>query len=75
MYLPLKRQTDYPPHMKVKDVIKLLERMVGIWLGLEVVIGSLSIRTNLERLQYSGKLSVDVPPGTLNSILKQASLR
>ncbi|HWB19721.1 MAG TPA: type II toxin-antitoxin system HicA family toxin [Phycisphaerales bacterium] len=63
--------------MKYRDVIKLLER--DGW-NLDRTIGS--------HLQYrhpaklgtvtvpsGGKLNHDVPPGTLNSILKQAGLK
>ncbi len=61
--------------MKVKDVIKLLEGD-----------GWYLVRTKGSHRQFkhpskqgtvtvSGKLSVDVPPGTLNSILKQAGLK
>jgi predicted RNA binding protein YcfA (HicA-like mRNA interferase family) len=61
--------------MKVKGVIKLLEGD-----------GWYLVRTKGSHRQFkhpskpgtvtvSGKLSVDVPPGTLNSILKQAGLK
>jgi predicted RNA binding protein YcfA (HicA-like mRNA interferase family) len=61
--------------MKVKDIIKLLEGD-----------GWFLVRTKGSHRQFkhpskpglvtvSGKLSVDVPPGTLNSILKQAGLK
>lgn len=61
--------------MKVKDIIKLLEGD-----------GWYLVRTKGSHRQFkhpskpglvtlSGKLSVDVPPGTLNSILKQAGLK
>jgi predicted RNA binding protein YcfA (HicA-like mRNA interferase family) len=61
--------------MKVKDVIKLLEGD-----------GWYLVRTKGSHRQFkhpstpglvtvSGKLSVDVPPGTLNSILKQTELK
>jgi predicted RNA binding protein YcfA (HicA-like mRNA interferase family) len=61
--------------MKVKDVIKMLEND-GWYLA----------RTKGSHRQYkhpnksgtvtvAGKASIEVPPGTLNSILKQAGLR
>ena len=61
--------------MRVKEVIKLLEED-----------GWYPARTKGSHRQFkhpaksgtvtvSGKLSVDVPPGTLNSILKQAGLK
>lgn len=61
--------------MKVKDVIKLLEGD-----GWHLVRTKGSHRQFKHPLKpglvtVSGKLSVDVPPGTLNSILKQAGLK
>lgn len=61
--------------MKVRELIKLLEED-----------GWYQVRTRGSHRQFhhsskpgtvtvSGKLSVDVPPGTLNSILKQAGLK
>lgn len=61
--------------MKVRGLIKLLEED-----------GWYQVRTRGSHRQFhhsskpgtvtvSGKLSVDVPPGTLNSILKQAGLK
>jgi len=75
MRLLLGRQTDYYSHMKVKDVIKQLEED-GWYLA----------RTRSSHRQFkhpnksgtvtvSGKPNIDVPPGTLNSILKQAGLK
>ena len=73
--LSLAKETPYHPHVKVKEVIKLLEDD-GWYLA----------RTKGSHRQFkhpaksgtvtvSGKPSVDVPPGTLNSILKQADLK
>jgi predicted RNA binding protein YcfA (HicA-like mRNA interferase family) len=61
--------------MKVGKVIKLIEADGWYW-----------VRTKGDHRQYhhprkpgtvtvAGKLSVDVPPGTLNNILKQAGLK
>jgi predicted RNA binding protein YcfA (HicA-like mRNA interferase family) len=61
--------------MKVKELIKLIESD-----------GWFLMRTKGSHRQYkhssksgavtiSGKLSVEVPPGTLNSVLKQANLK
>ena len=61
--------------MKVRDVIKQLEE-----------VGWVLKRTRGSHRQYkhpakpglvtvAGKLSADLPPGTLNSILKQADLK
>jgi predicted RNA binding protein YcfA (HicA-like mRNA interferase family) len=75
MRLPLTEKTAYYSRMKVKEVIKLLEKD-GWYLA----------RTRGSHHQFkhwnksgtvtvSGKPSIDVPPGTLNSILKQAGLK
>lgn len=61
--------------MKVKDVIKLLE---GDGWYLVRTKGSHRQFKHLSKpgtVTVSGKLSVDIPPGTLNSILKQAGLK
>jgi predicted RNA binding protein YcfA (HicA-like mRNA interferase family) len=61
--------------MKVREVIRLLEQD-----------GWRHVRTRGSHRQYqhsvkpgtvtvAGKLSIDVPPGTLNSILKSAGLK
>ncbi|MEO7623436.1 MAG: type II toxin-antitoxin system HicA family toxin [Gallionella sp.] len=61
--------------MKVKELIALIESA-----------GWLQVRQKGSHRQFhhpsksgtvtvSGKLSVDVPPGTLNSVLKQAGLK
>jgi predicted RNA binding protein YcfA (HicA-like mRNA interferase family) len=61
--------------MKVREIIKIIE-----------ADGWFLVRTKGDHRQYhhpeksgtvtvAGKFSVDVPPGTLNSILKQAGLK
>ena len=61
--------------MKVKEIIKLLEKD-----------GCVLVRTRGSHRQYhhpikvgtvtlSGKESIDIPVGTLNSVLKQAGLK
>jgi predicted RNA binding protein YcfA (HicA-like mRNA interferase family) len=61
--------------MKVRKVIKLIEADGWSW-----------VRTKCDHRQFhhpvkpgtvtvAGKLSEEVPPGTLNSILRQAGLR
>jgi hypothetical protein len=52
-----------------------LRKTVGIWREQKEAIDSLSIVTGQAPVTVSGKLSIDVPPGTLNSILKQAGLK
>ncbi len=61
--------------MKVRDIIKLLEQR-GWYLARTK--GSHRQFKNPDRpgtVTVSGKPNVDVPPGTLNSILKQAGLK
>jgi predicted RNA binding protein YcfA (HicA-like mRNA interferase family) len=73
--LPLIRKTPYDAGVKVRDVIRQLEDD-GWYLA----------RTRGSHRQFkhpskpgtvtvSGKPGIDVPPGTLNSILKQAGLK
>lgn len=61
--------------MKVKDVIKLIEK--DGWF-LERTRGShrqFHHQTKPGTVTVSGKESVEMPPGTLNSVLKQAGLK
>lgn len=61
--------------MKVREVVKLLE--AGGWY-LARTRGShrqYKHPTKAGTVTVSGKPNVDVPPGTLNSILKQAGLK
>jgi predicted RNA binding protein YcfA (HicA-like mRNA interferase family) len=61
--------------MKVKEILKLLEE--GGWY-LARTRGShrqLKHHNRPGTVTVSGKPSIDVPPGTLNSILKQAGLK
>jgi predicted RNA binding protein YcfA (HicA-like mRNA interferase family) len=61
--------------MKVREVIKMIEADGWFW-----------VRTKGDHRQYhhptkpgtvtvAGKLSADMPPGTLNSVLRQAGLK
>jgi len=61
--------------MKVKEMIKLLED--DGWLLVRTKGSHRQFRhpTKPVTVTVSGKLSLDVPPGTLNSILKQAGLK
>jgi predicted RNA binding protein YcfA (HicA-like mRNA interferase family) len=61
--------------VKVRDVIKLIE--ADGWF-LARTTGShrqFHHPTKPGTVTVAGKLSIDVPPGTLNSILKQAGLK
>jgi len=68
-------KTSYILLVKVKDVIKLLEED-GWYLAR--TRGSHRQFKHSEKsgaVTVAGKASIDVPPGTLNSILKQAGLK
>jgi predicted RNA binding protein YcfA (HicA-like mRNA interferase family) len=73
--LPLTGETSYYPYMKVKEVIKALEE--DGWYLARTKGGHRQFKHPAKDgvVTVSGKPSVDVPPGTLNSILKQAGLK
>lgn len=75
MRLPQAGETFYYPHMKVKEVIKALED--DGWYLARTKGSHRQFRhpTKPGTVTVSGKSSVDVPLGTLNSILKQAGLK
>lgn len=62
-------------NMKVRDVLKLLK--ADGWYRVRARGGHRQFKhpTKRGRVTVSGKLSHDIPPGTLNSILKQAGLQ
>jgi predicted RNA binding protein YcfA (HicA-like mRNA interferase family) len=61
--------------MKVIDVLKLLRK--DGWYLIPSRGGHRQYKHTIKpgRVTVSGKLSHDLPPGTLNSILKQAGLK
>ena len=61
--------------MKVKDLISLIES--GGWYQVRQKGSHRQFHHSIKTgsVTIAGKLSVDVPPGTLNSVLKQASLK
>jgi predicted RNA binding protein YcfA (HicA-like mRNA interferase family) len=61
--------------MKVKEVIKLLEDDGWYLARTRGSHRQFKHPTKSGTVTVSGKSNVDVPPGTLNSILKQASLK
>jgi predicted RNA binding protein YcfA (HicA-like mRNA interferase family) len=61
--------------MKVKEVIKLLEGDGWYLVRTKGSHRQFKHPSKLGLVTVSGKLSIDVPPGTLNSILKQAGLK
>jgi predicted RNA binding protein YcfA (HicA-like mRNA interferase family) len=62
--------------MKVRDVLKLLNDDDG-WYRVRARGGHRQFKHPMKpgRVTVSGKLSHELPPGTLNSILKQAGLK
>jgi predicted RNA binding protein YcfA (HicA-like mRNA interferase family) len=75
MRLPLVRETSYYPHMKVKEVIKVLEEDGWYLARTKGSHRQFKHPAKAGTVTVSGKPNVDVPPGTLNSILKQAGLK
>jgi predicted RNA binding protein YcfA (HicA-like mRNA interferase family) len=61
--------------MKVKEIIKLLEKDGWYQARMRGSHRQFNHPNKLGTVTVSGKLSVDIPPGTLNSILKQAGLK
>jgi predicted RNA binding protein YcfA (HicA-like mRNA interferase family) len=61
--------------MKVKEVIKALEDDGWYLSRTKGSHRQFKHPTKAGTVTVSGKSSVDVPPGTLNSILKQAGLK
>lgn len=61
--------------MKVKEVIKLLEDDGWYLARTKGSHRQFKHSTKPGTVTVSGKLSIDIPPGTLNSILKQAGLK
>jgi predicted RNA binding protein YcfA (HicA-like mRNA interferase family) len=75
MWLPLDYDSSYYSGVKVKEVIKLLADDGWYLARTRGSHRQLKHPTKLGTVTVSGKPSVDVPPGTLNSILKQAGLK
>jgi predicted RNA binding protein YcfA (HicA-like mRNA interferase family) len=61
--------------MKVREVIKLLEDRGWYLARTKGSHRQFKHATKPGTVTVSGKASVDVPPGTLNSIIKQAGLK
>ena len=61
--------------MKVKEAIKLLEE--DGWQLTRIRGSHRQFKHSLKAgtVTVAGKLSIEIPPGTLNSILKQAQLK
>ncbi|WNZ25583.1 type II toxin-antitoxin system HicA family toxin [Leptolyngbya sp. NK1-12] len=61
--------------MKVREVIKLLEEDGWYQVRMRGSHRQFHHLSKPGTVTVSGKSSVDIPPGTLNSILKQAGLK
>jgi predicted RNA binding protein YcfA (HicA-like mRNA interferase family) len=61
--------------MKVRELIKLLEEDGWYQVRMRGSHRQFHHLSKPGTVTVSGKLSVDIPPGTLNSILKQAGLK
>jgi len=61
--------------MKVKEVIKLIEKDGWFQIAQQGSHRQFKHKTKTGRVTIAGKLSKDIPAGTLNSILKQAGLK
>ncbi|MEB3884355.1 type II toxin-antitoxin system HicA family toxin [Lyngbya sp. CCY1209] len=61
--------------MKVKEVIKILENDGWYQVRTRGSHRQFHHSTKSGTVTVSGKLNVDMPPGTLNSVLKQAGLK
>jgi predicted RNA binding protein YcfA (HicA-like mRNA interferase family) len=75
MRLPLAGETSYYLDMKVKEVIKVLEDDGWYLARTKGSHRQFKHPTKTATVTVSGRPSIDVPPGTLNSILKQAGLK
>ena len=61
--------------MKVKELIKLIEKDDWFLVRIKGSHRQFHHQTKSGTVTIAGKESVDVPTGTLNSILKQAGLK
>jgi predicted RNA binding protein YcfA (HicA-like mRNA interferase family) len=66
---------DYHIRMKVKEILKLLE--ADGWYVARTKGSHRQLKHPNKRgtVTVAGKFSIDMPPGTLSSILKQAGLK
>jgi predicted RNA binding protein YcfA (HicA-like mRNA interferase family) len=61
--------------MKVKDLIDVLETDGWFQIRVKGSHRQFHHRSKPGTVTVAGKSSVDIPPGTLNSVLKQAGLK
>ncbi len=75
MSLTLSFSVHYHDNMKVREVIKLIEAEGWFWVRTKGDHRQFHHATRPGTVTVAGKLSEAVPPGTLNSILRQAGLK
>ena len=61
--------------MKVRELIRAIERDGWVQVRTRGSHRQFTHSTRSGTVTVSGRLGVDVPPGTLNSVLKQAGLK
>jgi predicted RNA binding protein YcfA (HicA-like mRNA interferase family) len=61
--------------MKVRELIKIIEEDGWYQVRVKGSHRQFHHPRKLGTVTIAGKLSVDIPPGTLNSVLKQAGLK
>ena len=61
--------------MKVRELLALINKDGWYWVGNEGSHRQFKHPTKPGRVTVSGKPNDDLPPGTLNSILKQSGLK
>ena len=75
MWLPLICQVAYHARVKVRDVVKQLEKDGWYLARTKGSHRQFKHLTKQGTVTVAGKPNIDVPVGTLNAILKQAGLK
>ena len=73
--LPVADESSYDAGVKVRDLIRLLEDDGWYLTRTKGSHRQFKHQTKGGTVTVAGKPNIDVPPGTLNSILKQAGLK
>ena len=61
--------------MKVRELVKMIERDGWVQVRMKGSHRQFKHPVKSGTVTVSGKAGIDVPPGTLNSVLKQADLK
>ena len=75
MRLPVVRETAYDSRVKVRDLIRLLENDGWYMARTKGSHRQFKHLTKRGTVTVAGQPNIDIPQGTLNSILKQAGLK